>query len=158
MVGSGVVKKAAALLPALTLAAFLGGAAAAAEAPPPPEEVATLLAGTFDSKAQAEADPKAPEAARLLAARVPKSRLGDGAPVLYVEQAILTKLDRPWRQRFYRFDETADGGVVARVFEPKEPRTVSGKWRDPSDLALFGRGDVVERIGCAVAAVVLWWR
>ena len=66
------------------------------------------------------------------------------------EQAPIGKPDRPFQQRFYRVEETADGGVVLRVLEPKEPLTVSGKWRDPSDLALYGPGDVVERIGCAV--------
>ncbi len=39
---------------------------------------------------------------------------------------------------------------MSRVFEPKEAIAVSGKWRDPSDLALYGPGDVVERLGCAV--------
>jgi hypothetical protein len=71
-------------------------------------------------------------------------------PVLYLEQALVSTPDKPYRQRFYRIEETADGGVVSRVFEPKEPVAVSGKWRDPSDLALYGAGDVVERIGCAV--------
>ena len=121
-----------------------------AEAPRAAEEVAALLAGTFDSKAQAEANPDGFRAVRLVSVRVPKSRLGSGAPVLYLEQALLSTPDKPYRQRFYRIEETADGGVVSRIFEPKEPVAVSGKWRDPSDLALYGPGDVVERIGCAV--------
>jgi len=138
--------------PLLVLSALLlavpAADAAGAEPPSAVEEVAALLGGTFDSKAQSEADPKAFKAVRLVAVRVPKSRLGD--PVLYVEQALLENPDRPYRQRFYRIEETADGGVVSRVFEPKEPVAVSGKWRDPSDLALYGAGDVVERLGCAV--------
>ena len=122
----------------------------AGEAPSRAEEVAQLLVGTFDSKAQAEADPKGFRAVRLVAVRVPKSRLADGGPVLYVEQALLTTPDKPYRQRFYRIEESADGGVISRVFEPRVPLAVSGKWRDPSDLALFGPGDVVERVGCVV--------
>lgn len=121
-----------------------------AEPPGPTEEVASLLAGTFDSKEQAEADPNGFRAVRLVAVPVPKSRLAKGEPVLYVEQALVATPDRPYRQRFYRVEETADGNVVSRVFEPKEPLAVSGKWRDPADLALYGPGDVVERIGCAV--------
>jgi hypothetical protein len=139
------------LLPAFVLAAaFSGVPAVAEEAPRAVEEVADLLAGTFDSKAQADADPKAFKAVRLVSVRVPKSRLGDGSPVLYLEQALLATPNKPYRQRFYRLEATADGGVVSRVFEPKDPIVVSGKWRDPADLALFGPGDVVERIGCAV--------
>ncbi len=123
-------------------------ATAGAEPASAVEEVAALLAGTFDSTAQAEADPKTWKAVRLVAVRVPKSRLGD--PVLYVEQALVSTPDKPYRQRFYRLEETADGGVISRVFEPRDKLAVSGKWRDPSDLALFGEADVVERVGCAV--------
>lgn len=135
---------------AVLLVAFLGESALRADTPGAADEVAALLAGTFDSKGQAGANPEAFRAVRLVSVRVPKSRLGSGAPVLYLEQALLATPDKPYRQRFYRIEETADGGVVSRVFEPKEPIAVSGKWRDPSDLALYGPGDVVERIGCAV--------
>ncbi|HPA50163.1 MAG TPA: chromophore lyase CpcT/CpeT [Thermoanaerobaculia bacterium] len=135
---------------ALSTLLLAGVPAAGTEPPPRVEEVAALLTGTFDSSAQSGSDPEGYRAVRLVAVRVPASRLGAGAPVLYVEQALLESPDRPYRQRFYRIEETADGGVVSRVFEPKEPIAVSGKWRDPSDLALYGAGDVVERLGCAV--------
>ena len=134
----------------LSALVLVGHAAPGTEPPSRVEEVAALLAGTFDSAAQSASDPESFRAVRLVAVRVPASRLGSGAPVLYVEQAFLENPDRPYRQRFYRIEETADGGVVSRVFEPKEPVAVSGKWRDPSDLALYGTGDVVERLGCAV--------
>jgi hypothetical protein len=101
------------LLPALVLAAVsIGVPALAGEAPSAVDEVADLLAGTFDSKAQADADPKAFRAVRLVSVRVPKSRLGDGSPVLYLEQALLATPDKPYRQRFYRLEATADGGVI----------------------------------------------
>ena len=141
------MKTATASLAALLLLAAPGPAVLGAEPPSAVEEVAGLLAGTFDSKAQSVSDPKF-KAVRLVAVRVPKSRLGD--PVLYVEQALLSTPNKPYRQRFYRIEATADGGVISRVFEPKDALAVSGKWRDPSDLALFGEGDVVERVGCAV--------
>lgn len=152
-----VVKRASrtAIPTAFFLVTLLEPSAARAETPGAgatraADEVAALLTGTFDSKAQAQANPEGSRAVRLVAVRVPKSRLGSGAPVLYLEQALLSTPDKPYRQRFYRIEETADGGVVSRVFEPKEPVAVSGKWRDPSDLALYGPGDVVERVGCAV--------
>ncbi len=135
---------------AVLLAVVFGAPLAASETPGAPDEVASLLAGTFDSKTQAEASPVAFRAIRLVSVVVPKSRLGSGPPVLYLEQALLATPDKPYRQRFYRIEETADGGVVSRVFEPKDPLAVSGKWRDPADLALYGPGDVVERLGCAV--------
>lgn len=133
---------------ALLFLAVPGPAASGAEPPSAVEEVAALLTGTFDSKAQADGDPKTWKAVRLVTVRVPKSRLGE--PVLYVEQALLATPNKPYRQRFYRLEETADGGVISRVFEPKDLLAVSGKWREPADLALFGEGDVKERVGCAV--------
>lgn len=138
------------LLTLLSSAPFAENVTLGADPPDAIEKVADLLTGTFDSKAQSEADPEAYRAVRLVAVRVPKSRLGDGAPVLYLEQALLATPDKPYRQRFLRLEATADGGVISRVFEPKDPIVVSGKWRDPLDLALYGPGDVVERIGCAV--------
>lgn len=139
------------MLPSTVLLAVLFGTPlAASETPGASDEVASLLAGTFDSKTQAEASPVAFRAIRLVSVIVPKSRLGSGPPVLYLEQALSATPDKPYRQRFYRIEETADGGVVSRVFEPKDPLAISGKWRDPADLALYGPGDVVERLGCAV--------
>ena len=89
----GAVKRVArSVIPAaLLLAASFGGFPAPAEEPAPVEQVAALLEGTFDSRAQAESDPKMFKAVRLVAVRVPKSRLGDGSPVLYVEQALLAE-------------------------------------------------------------------
>jgi hypothetical protein len=132
----------AAITAALLSATLFRTAAAAAETPEAgkpgvTDEVAALLAGTFDSKTQADANPDGFQAVRLVAVRVPKSRLGSGSPVLYVEQSMVATPDKPYRIRFYRIEETADGGVVSRVFEPKEELAVKGSG-DPSDLALYG--------------------
>jgi len=137
--------RAAAPLFALALA----GPGLAAEALAPADEVAALFAGTFDNNAQASSDPKHAKAMRLVAVKVPKSRLGDGAPVLYVEEAPLSAPGRPTRQRFYRL-ESEGADVIARVFDPKSPARVRGRWRTPADLALLGEAEVVERSGCAV--------
>ncbi len=92
---------------ALLSATLLELPAAAAETPEAgrpgaAEEVAALLAGTFDSKAQAEASPDGFKAVRLVSVLVPKSRLGPGSPVLYVEQSMVATPDKPYRIRFYR--------------------------------------------------------
>jgi hypothetical protein len=109
-------------------------------------EVAAWLTGTFEAK-----DPTADGgAARIVIVSVPKSRIANGAPVLYREQAVAPKLDEPSLQRFYRLEE--DGEVVRlRAFDPRDPLIVRGKWRDPSTLALYGANDVRERPGCEIA-------
>ena len=110
-------------------------------------EVAAWLAGTFELK-----DPGVdgvPEAVRVVIVVVPKSRIANGALVVYREQAAAPKLDDPTQQRFYRLEE--DGDVVRmRAFDPKDPVLVRGKWRDPSALALYGASDMRERPGCTM--------
>lgn len=136
---------AAALVTALTAAL-----PAASQAPASAEEVAGWLAGTFDTVDQATLDADVPRL-RAVVVLVPKSRLSDGAPVLYREEARFDRLERPVRQCFLRLDEDASGLVVVREFELKEAAIAAGKWRTPEVLALFGRNDVRERAGCAVA-------
>ncbi|MEO6324723.1 MAG: chromophore lyase CpcT/CpeT [Thermoanaerobaculia bacterium] len=114
-------------------------------------ELSAWLAGTFDNREQASRDPEGFGQTRLVSVVVPKSRIGLGAPVLYVEEAPVAVTNRPFVRRFWRIEETGAGKFVARLFDPKDPIAVSGKWRDPSDLALFGLSDVLERPGCAVS-------
>jgi hypothetical protein len=110
-------------------------------------EVAAWLVGTFELKDSGVDG--APEAVRIVIVAVPKSRIANGALVLYREQAAAPKLDEPAQQRFYRLEEEGDT-VRMRAFDPKDPVLVRGKWRDPSTLALYGASDMRERPGCAM--------
>ena len=113
----------------------------------PAAEVAAWLTGTFESREQVAGG--ASQAVRIVIVAVPKSRIADGALVLYREEAAAPKVDEPTRQRFYRLEEVGDA-VRVRAFDPKDPILVRGKWRDPSDLALYGASDMRERPGCAM--------
>jgi hypothetical protein len=111
-------------------------------------EVASWLTGTFESDGPAAAG-ATPEAVRIVIVAVPKSRIANGAFVVYREQAVAPKIDQPFEQRFYRIEEDGDA-VRMRAFDPKDPLIVRGKWRDPSVLALYGANDMRERPGCAI--------
>jgi hypothetical protein len=111
-------------------------------------EVATWLTGAFET-AEPVAANGAPETVRTVIVAVPKSRIASGALVLYREQAVASKLDKPSQQRFIRLEEEGDA-VRIRIFDPKDPLIVRGKWRDPSTLALYGVDDLRERPGCAM--------
>ena len=127
-------------------AAFLLATGPVALAESRAAEVAAWLTGTFEAKEPAAGG----GVVRIVIVSVPKSRIANGAAVLYREQAALPKLDEPSLQRFYRLEE--DGEVVRlRAFDPKDPLIVRGKWRDPSALALYGTNDVRERRGCEIA-------
>ena len=108
-------------------------------------EVAAWLTGTFEAK-----DPAAGGGSeRSVVVSVPKSRLANGAAILYREEASAPRLDEPSLQRFYRVEE--DGEVVRlRAFDPKDPFIVRGKWRDPATLALYGPNDVRVKLGCTI--------
>ena len=105
-------------------------------------EVAAWLTGAFETNESAAAD-GTPEAVRIVIVAVPKSRIANGALVLYREQAVAPKLDEPSQQRFLRLEEEGDA-VRIRAFDPKDPFIVRGKWRDSSTLALYGVNDMRE--------------
>lgn len=114
------------------------------------EELSRWLTGTFDSRDQALRQSSSFPDARIVSVSVPRSRLGLGAPVLYWEESVSRSPNRPYRLRFLRLEEAGAGKILMRVFEPRDPIAVSGKWRDASDLALFGANDVLEKSGCLV--------
>jgi hypothetical protein len=113
------------------------------------QKVAQWLAGTFVSPGAELPGAKGPT--RVVSVLVPKSRIGLGAPVLYVETAFASNADHPYRQQFLRVEDDGAGRVRLKAFDPKDRIAVSGKWRDPSDLALFGERDVLPRKACDLA-------
>ncbi|MFM7261470.1 MAG: chromophore lyase CpcT/CpeT, partial [bacterium] len=85
---------------------------------PRTRDVASLLTGHFTSAAQAKADPEF-FVFHLHMTPIWTDR-ADG-PWLYVEQAMATALDKPYRQRIYRLVDRSDGAgspkVESQVFE-----------------------------------------
>ena len=118
------------------------------------EEVVRWLVGTFDTVDQAAVDSDVPTL-RAVVVLVPKSRLSDGAAVLYREEARVDRLDRPERQGFLRVEEERSGQVVVREFKLKEAAAAAGKWTTPEVLAIFGRNDVRDLPACAVVMTKL---
>jgi hypothetical protein len=110
-------------------------------------EVAGLLTGSFSSASQAQADPEFRDV-RLHVAPVWTDRT-DG-PWLYVEQAIATSLDKPYRQRVYRIVEREDGAVESRVYTLPDPTKVVGAWRDPAPFAAIPPDALTLRDGCSI--------
>jgi CpeT protein len=103
----------------------------------PAAEMARLLTGRFDSSAQ-EARDNRYFGVQLRACPVDAPALGEH--VLYVEQAILTAVDEPYRQRIYVISEDGDA-VVSAVRELDAPEQVIGL----CDSAIADRNDAVEQ-------------
>jgi hypothetical protein len=110
-------------------------------------ELAEWMTGCFSSAAQAATDPEYFEV-RLLMLPIWKAR-HDG-PWLYIEQAVASALDQPYRQRVYHLVKE-DGGVRSEVFElPGDALDFAGAWRGVESFAALTPADLTERTGCAV--------
>ncbi len=109
-------------------------------------ELERLLTGRFDSKDQAAKDPTYFEIQLAICkADVPEL----GPRVLYVEQARMDSLTKPYRQRLYVIERKDAQTAVSRVFELKAPKTWIGacdRGAPPEAKA----ADAEEKPGCAV--------
>jgi CpeT protein len=110
-------------------------------------EVAALLTGSFSSEAQSKADPEFFDV-RLHMTPIWTSRT-DG-PWLYVEQAMATALERPYRQRVYRLIDRGDGSVESFVYELPNPRERVGAWSNPAVFDAETPDALVPRAGCSI--------
>ncbi|MEM7168439.1 MAG: chromophore lyase CpcT/CpeT [Planctomycetota bacterium] len=85
----------------------------------PAETVALILIGDFDSSEQAAVDPSYYS---ITLRHIPIWRSRSDGPWLYVEQAVATQPDKPYRQRIYHLVNTADGHVRSDVYSlPGDP-------------------------------------
>jgi hypothetical protein len=146
-------------LPLLALLAAVQspiGCATASKAPPAPKapavasgvpEAAARLTGSFSSEAQSKVDPEFFDV-RLHMAPIWASRT-DG-PWLYVEQAMATTLDKPYRQRVYRLLDRGDGSVESFIYELPNAAERVGAWRDPARFDADTPEALVPRAGCSI--------
>jgi CpeT protein len=114
---------------------------------PASARVAKLLSGSYTSAAQAKADPEYFEV-HLHMTPIWTSR-SDGQ-WLYVEQAMATALDKPYRQRVYRVTDSDDGAVVSMVFELPNAVDRVGAWRTPAAFEVDSPDKLVGREGCLI--------
>lgn len=131
--------------------------------------MAYATSGSFSSAAQAVEDPDNFRDIRLEMRRIwrdldangkrPANMRGDGFRVashifvfwVYVEQAASESLDRPYRQRIYRFRPLATNIWESTIYElPGDPLRFAGAHDDPSLLDGIAPSDLIKRDGCEV--------
>ncbi|GAB5526683.1 MAG: chromophore lyase CpcT/CpeT [Roseivirga sp.] len=106
-----------------------------------------LMIGSFDSKKQSEADSTYYHIS-LHMYPIWKNREGTW---LYVEQALASTQDKPYRQRVYQLTALADGTLKSSVFTLKDQDRFIGKWQEPGFFNQFSANSLLEeRDGCAV--------
>ena len=69
---------------------------------------------------------------------------------LYVEQALASKQDKPYRQRVYKLEHLADGKIASHIYTLKNDSLFIGKWNEPEYFSKFGMSDLDIREGCEV--------
>ncbi len=109
-------------------------------------ELERLLTGRFDSADQANAD-KTYFAISLRICNVSSSDLGPR--VLYVEQARMETLGKPYRQRLYVVERRDERTAVSRVLELTSPKDWVGACDEPSARSVT-KAESAERPGCDV--------
>ena len=74
----------------------------------------------------------------------------DKGKYLYVEQALNSTQDRPYRQRVYHLTSVNDSVFSSAVYEIPNDSLWIGKWKDPSAFDQLQPSDLIQREGCAV--------
>jgi hypothetical protein len=136
------------MLAVLCLGGFAQSSRAAdRDSPRRVEEVARRLTGSFSSAEQARRDTSFFDIRLHIVPIWPGRKDGRW---FYVEQAMASRPDRPYRQRVYRIGAADGGAVESAVFTLASPLRFAGAWRDRSPLAALTPDSLDTRDGCSV--------
>ena len=109
------------------------------------EELFALMQGSFNSKAQAMADP---EFYNISLHMYPIWK--EKGYYLYVEQALDSVQDKPYRQRIYQIERVDKSTFSSTIFTIPGSTTWVGVWKDPAAFDSLSVNDLVKRKGCEV--------
>ncbi len=110
--------------------------------------IAAWMSGSFDSRDQHLADTTNYFDIRLHMKPIWKNRT-DGV-WLYVEQAMMGYLDKPYRQRVYHVYLQDDSTVISHVYEMEKPLRFAGVWQQESPLGALTPDSLKDRKGCSI--------
>ena len=110
--------------------------------------IAAWMTGSFDSRDQHLADTANYFDIRLHMKPIWKNR-ADGV-WLYVEQAMMGYLDKPYRQRVYHVYLQDDSTVISHVYEMEKPLRFAGVWQQENPLSTLTPDSLKDRKGCSI--------
>lgn len=111
------------------------------------KELRDMMAGTFSSEAQSKVDA---EFFHISLEMQPIWQKNKDGYWLYVEQAMATTKDKPYRQRVYHLYQHDDNTLVSQVYELKDPERFAGKASDPAALTSLTPDQLVSKEGCGI--------
>ncbi|HMS32960.1 MAG TPA: chromophore lyase CpcT/CpeT [Ignavibacteria bacterium] len=115
-------------------------------------KLVTMMEGSFSSEEQSKNDSDYYDI-RLHMKRVwPEI---SSAYYLYVEQAVASAQDKPYRQRVYRITTTYEGRFESAVFTIKDPLRFAGEWKKENPLSELTPDSLTAREGCSVILTLM---
>lgn len=109
------------------------------------KELFALMQGSFNSEAQSVADSTYFNIS-LHMYPIWKDR-GD---FLYVEQALNSMQDKPYRQRIYEVKRLTDSTIGSYIYTIPNDSLWIGKWKTPTDFDTIKTEEITIRNGCEV--------
>jgi len=111
------------------------------------ERLVTMMQGSFSSEEQSANDSDYFDI-RLEMKRIWLERTD--AKWLYVEQAVASMKDKPYRQRVYKITNTYEGRFESAVYTMKDPLRFAGEWEKENPLSGLIPDSLEAREGCSV--------
>lgn len=105
------------------------------------------MSGSFSSQTQASQDTSYYDI-RLHIQPIWQTR--PGGHWLYVEQAVATETDKPYRQKLYHVTQLDTAIFRSEIYELPRPESFVGAWQDPSSLDVLTFDSLTEQTGCAI--------
>lgn len=106
-----------------------------------------IMSGSFSSKKQSKKDTTYFEISLKM---TPVWKDKNSGFWLYVEQAMASSIDKPYRQRFYHLSKINDTIVKSEVYSLKNPDRAIGAWKNKNPLSELSIKDLELREGCAI--------
>ncbi len=105
------------------------------------------MSGSFSSAQQSKSDSDFYDIRLHMAPIWPEQKDGYW---LYVEQAVATAQDKPYRQRIYHIVALSDTTFESSVYEFSNPLQYAGAWKDAGLLNGLSKDSLQLRDGCSI--------
>ncbi len=113
-------------------------------------QLVELLHGNFSSEAQSKADTAYFNISLVM---VPIWKERTDGQWMYVEQAMATKLDKPYRQRVYRLQHPGENTFTSDIYTIKNALSYAGLQNDKTKLQKLSYDSLELKDGCTVTLI-----
>ncbi|GAA4271929.1 chromophore lyase CpcT/CpeT [Aquimarina gracilis] len=111
------------------------------------KDLVALMTGSYNSEKQSKADSTYYNISLHM---YPIWKKDKNTSWLYVEQALYSKQDAPYRQRVYKVAHISENKFKTTIFKLKDEKSFIGKWKTTDFFDTFDTSILEERSGCEV--------